>query len=424
MFQLTCLRAKTIGFNTLLVICSEKHIHLAKKQLLDLQISNFKIIGEPFGRNTTAPIIISSYFTLEDSYLLVMSSDHIWDDNLLADVIKNKLNLANNSIVTFGINPTYAETGYGYINYSENNLIKFVEKPDIESAKKYLLDGNYLWNSGNFLFHNSILKKVLLKNINDIYNSVILTIENSELKNDELKLNKNFFSKVENISFDYSVMEKQNNSKVIKYNGKWTDIGSFKSLYDEMPKNKDRNVLNGDIKCIDTKNCFIKSENKLITTLGIENLIIINTRDVLLISDKERSQDIKLFVNELNKEQRDEVKFHKKIFRPWGWYLNIDGDDNDVSKVKRICVYPGKRLSLQSHAKRSEHWVITKGNAKVQVGEDNHILHKNQSIYIPVGVLHRMENIGSDEVEFIETQIGDYLGEDDIIRYEDDFGRI
>ena len=190
-----------------------------------------------------------------------------------------------------------------------------------------------------------------------------------------------------------------------------------------LEKDENNNVLDGDIKSINTKNCLIKSEEKLVATLGIDNLIIVDTKDALFISNKEESQNVKLFVKELNKEKRHESIIHAKAFRPWGWYINIDGDDYSGYKVKKIGVYPKKRLSLQSHKKRSEHWVIIKGTAKVRVGDDYHILHQNQSIYIPIGVLHRMENIGEEMVEFIETQIGNYLGEDDIVRYQDDFGR-
>ena len=259
----------------------------------------------------------------------------------------------------------------------------------------------------------------------DIYDSVLLTIQNSgDLTKNKIILNKEFFKVVRDESIDYAVMEFHNNGKVVVYDGYWNDIGSFKSLYDHLEKDENGNVVNGDIRYIDTHNSLIQSETKLVTTLGINNMVIIDTRDTLFIANKDRSQDVKTLVKLLKNENRVETIFHQKVDRPWGWYICIDGVDNSGSKVKRIGVYPGKRLSLQSHNRRSEHWVIVKGTAKVQVGNDFHILHKNQSIYIPSGSLHRMENIGTDMVEFIETQIGEYLGEDDIIRYEDDFGRV
>ena len=422
MFQLTCLRVKTLSYEKLLVICNEQHMFLAKQQLEDLGIHNYQIIGEPFGKNTAAAIATASILSDINSDLLVMSSDHIWDDNIFIDCVNKGLKLYNNDIITFGIKPTYPETGYGYINYSGDKLLKFQEKPNKETAEEYLSNGSYLWNSGNFLFSNKNLKDEFNKYANDIYSSVKLTLDNSN-KSNEIKLNSEYFDKVRDESIDYAIMEHQTDAKIIIYDGYWSDIGSFKSLYDHLEKDDNGNVLEGDVKSIDTNNSLIKSENKLVTALGINNLVVIDTRDTLLIADKERSQDVKLFVKELNKENRGEALIHAKAYRPWGWYINIDGNDYNGSKVKRIGVYPGKRLSLQSHNKRSEHWVIVKGNAKVQVGEDIHVLHKNQSIYIPIGVLHRMENIGDEMVEFIETQIGDYLGEDDIVRYQDDFGR-
>lgn len=239
----------------------------------------------------------------------------------------------------------------------------------------------------------------------------------------KIKLNKEYFEKVEKISVDYAIMEKQENGKVISYNGYWCDIGSFEALYNHCDKDNNGNILSDDVVTINTKNCLIDSD-KLVTTIGLEDLIIIDDRDSLLITKKSDSQDVKKIVKELENKKRNEVICHSKVYRPWGWYINIDGNDYSGFKVKKIGVYPGKRLSLQSHNKRSEHWVITKGKAKVQVGMNFLILNANQYVYIPKESLHRMENIGENVVEFVETQIGEYLGEDDIIRYEDDFGRI
>ncbi len=427
MFQLTCLRVQDLVYKNLIIICNEQHMFIAKQQIEELEINNYKIIAEPFGKNTCAAITTACLLSDPTYNLLVMSSDHMWNDSKFIECVNKGLDFINNGIVVFGIKPTYPETGYGYLQTENNDLIKFVEKPDKDTAETYLKNGNYLWNSGNFLFSNEIMTNELKKNATDIYNSVLMTINNSGnnifLKK-EIILNKDYFTNVRDESIDYAVMEYHKTGKIVMYDGLWSDIGSFKSLHDFLAKDENENVIDGDIKCIDTTNSLIKSENRLVTTLGINNLIVIDTRDTLFIADKERSQDVKLFVKELKEENRCETKIHAKAFRPWGWYINIDGDDNSGSKVKRIGVYPGKRLSLQSHDRRSEHWVIVKGQAKVQVGQDFHILHPNQSIYIPIGVLHRMENIGEEMVEFIETQIGDYLGEDDIIRYEDDFGRV
>ena len=425
MFQLTCLRVADLQYDCLYVICNEQHMFLAKKQLEDLNIKNFKLVGEPFGKNTCAAIATACNLSNLESNLLVMSSDHIWDDKKFIESVNRGLKLLNDGIVVFGIKPSYAETGYGYLKYDGDNLECFVEKPNKELAEEYLKDGSYLWNSGNFLFSNKMMRNELEKHALDIFNSVNLTLDNSgDLSKNEIKLNNNKFKEVRDESIDYAVMENYKTGKIVMYDGYWSDIGSFKSLHDHLEKDDNGNVLDGDVKCIDTKNSLIQSDNKLVTTLGVGNLVVVDTRDTLFIADKERSQDVKLFVKDLKKENREETKVHAKAYRPWGWYINIDGNEYSGSKVKRIGVYPGKRLSLQSHKQRSEHWVVVKGQAKVQVGEDFHLLHKNQSVYIPVGVLHRMENVGEEMVEFIETQIGDYLGEDDIVRYEDDFGRI
>lgn len=424
MFQLTCLRVKDLNYETLLVICNKEHNFLVEQQLEELNISKYKIICEPFGKNTCAAIATSCILTNPEYNLLVLSADHMWDDEKFVQSVKKGIEYVNEGIVVFGVKPSYPETGYGYLNFIGDKLIKFVEKPDKEIAQKYYESGNYLWNSGNFLFSNDIMTQELIKYANDIYESVFYTIQNSgNLDQRTILLNKDYFETVRDESIDYAVMEFHKECRVIIYDNYWSDIGSFKSLNDYFNKNQDGNVLDGDIKTIETKNSYILSESKLITTLGVNNLVIIDTKDALFIADKDKSQDIKQIVKELKKENRSETIIHSKAYRPWGWYLCIDGNDYSGSKVKRICVYPGKRLSLQSHEHRAEHWIIVKGTAKVQVGKDFHILKTNQSIYIPTGTLHRMENIGIEMVEFIETQIGNYLGEDDIIRYEDDFGR-
>ena len=424
MFQLSCLKVKSLDYNKLIVVCNQQHNFLAEKQLEEIGINNYLIICEPFGKNTAAAVL-SSCLTLEDSdNLLVMAADHIWDDSKFCNCVKDGLNLVNSGIVVFGIKPSYPETGYGYLNFENNKLIKFVEKPNLKVAEEYFKSDNYLWNSGNFLFNVGIMKSEFQKHASDIYQSVNNTLENSKKSETSISLNANYFEKVRDESIDYAIMEFHKDGKVVLYDGYWSDIGSFKSLHQHLEKDLNNNVIQGDVKTIDTSNCLIQSEKKLVTTLGVENLVIIDTRDTLFVGDKEKSQDVKLFVKELNKEKREETIVHAKAFRPWGYYINIEGNDNSGFKVKRIAVYPGKRLSLQSHKHRSEHWVMVKGTARVQVGEDFHILHKNQSVYIPIGVLHRMENIGDELVEFIETQIGDYLGEDDIVRYQDDFGRV
>lgn len=421
LFQATCKRAQMLHPEKIIVICNEQHISIAKFQILNLNIPNIEFIVEPYPKNTCAAISSACDVLPDDSNVLVLSSDHIWENEKFSEAIEEGKSLVKDSIVVFGIQPTYPETGYGYINYEGNELIKFVEKPNLELATQYLENGNYMWNSGNFLFSNKMMKQLLYEHANDIIENVKKSIN---LKiNDSYHFNKDQFNETRSESIDYAVMEKINSGKVVKYNGEWSDIGSYNSLYQFYEKNEDGNVVDKNVYIKDTNNCLILGK-KIISTIGVSNLAIIDTEDALLVANMDQSQNVKKIVEKLKEEKKIETKFHKKVFRPWGWYMNIDGDDHSGSKVKRICVLPGSRLSLQSHNYRSEHWVITKGKARVQLGKDLLDLNPNQSVFIAKEVLHRMENIGTEEVEFVETQIGEYLGEDDIVRYEDDYGRI
>jgi mannose-1-phosphate guanylyltransferase/mannose-6-phosphate isomerase len=352
------------------------------------------------------------------------------------------LKYTDNSIVTFGITPTHPETGYGYIetNLDDNSTIQFIEKPNLEKASEYFNSGKYYWNAGVFMFKNKNMIECYKKYAPDILEICELTLINSlnnvgneaNQANQIIHLHSLSFTQCRAISVDYAIMEKlckDNdtfiNKITIPYQSTWCDVGSFSSLYDFLDnKDSSGNVINGDVLLKDTSNCYINSERSFVALVGVENLVVVNTRDALLICDKNKTQDVKKVVDELKAHQRIERIVHAKENRPWGWYCNIEGNEYSGFKVKRIAVYPGKKLSLQSHDKRSEHWVIVSGRAKVQVGHDFLILEKNQHVYIPKKTLHRMENIGDELLEFVETQIGEYLGEDDIIRYEDDFNRV
>ena len=415
----------------IIIICNQEHNYLAKQQIQELNIkSDTIIISEPKGRDSAPAICLASLMgTIEDN-TFIMPCDHVMNDNVLADLYIESLNYIENSIITFGIKPTYPETGYGYIKTDENlNTIKFIEKPNFEMANKYFEEGSYLWNAGIFLFKNKNILKCFEK-----YDLEILTI----CKNVVDKMNKKtdmilldpLFTNCRSISIDYAIMERLCNDieigidrKTFTYSSKWSDIGSFNSLYEELEKDEYNNVQQGDIKILNTTNCYIESDNKLITTIGLNDLIIVDTLDALLVCNKNNVQDVKKMVNMLKENKRDEIILHKNVFRPWGYYKTIEGNDTSGFKAKKIVVFPNKKLSLQSHNHRSEHWVITSGCAKVTLGTEELYLNKNDYVYIPVNTLHRIENIGDKLLEFIETQIGNYLGEDDIIRYEDDFGR-
>lgn len=424
MFQLNCINAQKLSPEQFIIVCNEKHNFLIEQQLLELNISNYIIISEPFGKDTSAAIASASLVCDENKLLLVLTADHVWEQKEFVNTINLAISKINNNIVFIGIKPTYPEIGYGYIHCDNDKVLNFVEKPNLELAQKYLESGNYLWNSGIFLFLNKTIIEEFKNNASDIYNDVKRTIENSKKIKNNLLLNTELFSGVRSKSIDYTIMENHKNGLIIAYDGYWCDIGSFESLYNHMDKDDNKNVLKGNITTLNTTNSYIESESRLITTINVDNLVVIDTVDALLITQKDKSQKVKDIVNILKQKKSTELLYHTKVYRPWGYYINIEGNDNSGFKVKRICVYPGKRLSLQSHNKRSEHWVIVKGHARVQVGKDFLNLEPNQHVYIPKETLHRMENNSTDIVEFVETQIGDYLGEDDIVRYQDDFGRV
>ena len=451
MFQNTILRFENtqhIDVNKYIIICNKEHTFLVQEQLEKLNIKNdYLIVTEPIGRDTAPAIGISAMLEMkgdnatEDDVSLVVPCDHIFDDEAFCNTINTSYSKCKeeNALITFGIKPTYPETGYGYIQVGENNeTISFQEKPDLETATEYIEKGNYLWNAGVFMFKNNILAECYKKHAPSIWNACKQTIENSPVEENHcIHLSNEWFSKCESISIDYAIMEKitQQDTKTkdesnvqaytFSYTGKWSDIGSFKVLSEECSKDADEhgNVSKGDVIPYNTKNCYLSSEKSTLVTIGVEDLIVVNTRDALLISHKEHTQDVKNALKQMNTSHDDLKIVHAKAFRPWGWYINVEGNDYSGYKIKRIGVYPGKRLSLQSHKHRSEHWVIARGKARVQVNDDFYLLGPNEHVFIPVEALHRMENIGDEMVEFVETQIGGYLGEDDIVRYQDDFGR-
>ena len=420
------------------IICNQDHYHLVEKQIVELKIDvEYKIICEPKGRDSAPAVCISSLLGSEEDFTFIIPCDHVFDDNEFSSCVIKTMDFLETSVITFGIKPIQIETCYGYIQLDENyNTIQFVEKPNYETAKNYFESGNYLWNAGIFAFKNKNMLSCFEKYANDIRESCLQTLKNTDMNATIVNLSKTEFMDCRAISIDYAVMENLCNDhettigkKTILYNSSWNDIGSYMALYYELVKNNrdketDNNIISGDVITIDTKNCYINSGDKLTATIGIQDLIVVNTDDSLLICNNTKTQDVKKIVEELKEAKREEAIVHKTAFRPWGYYKNVEGNDNTGFKVKRISVYPGKRLSLQSHNHRSEHWVIVKGIAKIQVGDDIFILNKDQHVYIPLNTLHRIENIGYELLEFTETQIGDYLGEDDIIRYEDDFGRI
>ena len=437
MLQNTLLRIQDmITDNTsthITIICNKDHWHIVETQVNELSIPiQVRIITEPKGRDSAPAICISALTGLPDEYTCIMPCDHIFDNISLKNLYQNTFSYLENSIITFGIKPTHIETGYGYIKKNEKNeTLEFVEKPNFENAKIYYESGDYLWNAGIFIFKNKNMLKCFDLYAPDILQNCQETWNKNKENVQMIHLSEDPFSSCRAISVDYAIMEplcKDLTNDICRmtltYDSHWNDIGSYSALFNELPKDENNNVIKGDAIVLNSNNCYVESERSLIACVDLQNLVIVDTDDALLVCSQDKTQDVKKIVENLKKNKREEAFLHKKVFRPWGFYTSIYGSDHSGFKVKTISVYPGKKLSLQSHNFRSEHWVMVQGNAKVTLGNDEIILQKDQSVYIPIQTLHRIENIGSELLVFTETQIGEYLGEDDIIRYEDDFGRV
>ena len=422
---------KDIGHTV--VICNEEYRFMVAEQAHATRIGADAIILEPVGRNTAPAIALAAFnamLTNEDAVLLVLPADHdIKNVSQFHKAIETGLQQAlDNHFVTFGIVPDSPETGYGYIKSVETVRVnevaaieKFVEKPDMDTATKYLNEGGYYWNSGMFMFKASEYLNALQEFSPEIYNASQNAINNAVRDMDFIRIGAEEFKKCPSDSIDYAVMEKVKNAVVIPVDIGWSDVGSWSALHEIGELDDNNNVFIGDTKCVSTKNCYVRAENKLVTTLGIEDLIIVDTDDALLVAHKNHVQDIKIIVESLTSENREEVVVHKRVCRPWGCYQGIDSSDR--FQVKRITVNPGATLSLQLHHHRAEHWVIVNGTAKVTKGEEVFVLSENESTYIPLGTKHRLENIGKIPLELIEVQTGSYLGEDDIVRFDDIYGR-
>jgi len=415
-----------------LIICNEEHRFIVAEQLRQINSSNKGIILEPFGRNTAPAIAIAALNLLnenKDPVLLVLSADHLIDNK---EEFHKTIRIANKlaeqgSIVSLGVKPNKPETGYGYIevdNSKKNqyyNIVSFREKPNTKIASKYLKSGKHYWNSGIFMFKASVYLQELKKYEPEIYNICKKSCINTLKDLDFIRLDNKAFYKCPNISIDYAVMEKTKIGVVVPFDGKWSDIGSWEALWDAKSKDSNNNVSEGDVLLNKVYNSYIHSTNRLVSVNDVSDLVIIDTQDALLISNKTSSQEISKIVQKLKNNNRDESDNHRKVFRPWGYYDSIDFGLN--FKVKRIFVNPGAKLSLQKHEKRSEHWVIVKGIASITSGERTFELKENQSTYIPKGELHRLANNEVKPLEIIEIQTGSYFGEDDIIRFEDDYHR-
>jgi len=431
MLQETILRLNGIeNIDRPIIVCNENHRFLVAQQCHDIGIEP-TIILEPNGRNTAPAITVAAIQSLvefEDNVLLVLSADHKIEDieGFHHAIATAKETALEKKLVTFGVKPTGPNTGYGYIKYSGNEknpskVERFVEKPNLERANEYFISSEYLWNSGMFMFTSEYFLDELKKFNSEMYQKSLASIEESSKDLDFIRLDEKSFNSCPSDSIDYALMEKSDNVFVIPVDIGWSDLGTFESLRDSKTKDINGNIFEGDIISFDTDNTFIRSSDKLVATFGISNMTIINTRDALFVSDNSQSENVKEVVKVLVESKRSEHIHHRKVNRPWGWYDSIE--QGRYFQVKRLHIDPGAKLSIQRHQKRSEHWVLISGNVIATKGENDFAMKEGDSIFIPKGEIHSLSNPNDEYAEIIEVQSGSYLGEDDIERFKDIYGR-
>jgi mannose-1-phosphate guanylyltransferase len=423
LFQLTVKRNSKLCESQFIVSNSEQYF-LALDQLEELNKTNNKYLLETIGRNTAPAIALACMSLDKEKLVLVTPSDHlIKNEKEYEEVINQAKTFANNNkLVTFGITPTFAETGYGYIESINTFDVKaFYEKPNLEIAEEYLKAGNYYWNSGMFMFKAGVFLDELKKYSPNIYESSLEAFNNATNENPLTRIKHEDMLNIPEDSIDYAVMEKSSIVKVIPSDIEWSDVGSFDSLYEELPKDINGNTENKNHISLDSKNNLVYGNERKIATIDIEDTIVIDTGDALLVSKKGSSQKVKQVVQKL-KEQKSELhNIHLTGHRPWGTYTVLENSPG--YKIKRIVVKPNSRLSLQKHFHRNEHWIVVSGSATVTIEDKIFILNPNESTYIKAGQLHRLENQGKLPLVIIEAQVGEYTGEDDIVRIDDDFKR-
>jgi len=432
MLQATIGRLDGLGVATPRLICNEEHRFLATEQLRQLGVENANILLEPVGRNTAPAIALAALQAADqedDPVLLVLAADHlIRDVGAFHRSIELALPLAQaGKLVTFGIVPTHAETGYGYIEQGTElseggfTVSRFVEKPNEPTAQAYLESGRYLWNSGMFMFKASRYLDELGRFRPDILDACREALVNASQDMTFTRVDADAFAACPDESIDYAVMEKTDDAVVVPLDAGWSDIGAWSALWDVSDIDADGNVLKGDVLSHASRNSYIHADSRLVATVGVEDLVIVETKDAVLVAHRDRVQDVKKVVEQLKSEGRCEHLNHREVYRPWGVYDSIDNGQR--YQVKRITVKPGAKLSVQKHHHRAEHWIVVSGTAKVTNGDKTYLVTENQSTYIPVGQVHALENPGVIPLELIEVQSGTYLGEDDIVRLEDKYGR-
>lgn len=417
------------------IVCNEEHRFLAQEQLREMGVGNATFLLEPAGRNTAPALTLAALAAREsgdDPVLVVTPADQaISDEKAFRLAVQHAVECADTGcIVILGITPDKPETGYGYIKVqpcagSASVVERFVEKPDRQTAQAYLDEGGYCWNAGLFVLKASVWLEALESFRPDITQATNVAWAGRQRDGAFVRPDRSAFEAVPTESIDYAVMEKCPGSavpiKMVPLDAGWSDLGAWDAVWNVLPRDADGNVFQGDVLATDSRNSFVHASSRLVALVGVDNLVVVETPDAVLVADKARSQEVKSIVNALNQQCREEHTLHRKVHRPWGWYDSID--EGGRFKVKRILVKPKASLSLQKHHHRAEHWIVVQGTAEIIRGNETLLLTENQSTYIPLGEIHRLANPGSIPLEIIEVQSGSYLGEDDIVRFEDSYGR-
>lgn len=428
MLQATVKRLSGLDIQSSITICNEEHRFFVAEQLREIDKLG-SIILEPVGRNTAPAIALAALTAKDDPLLLVLAADHvIQNESTFREVVIRAIPLAEaGKLVTFGIVPSAPHTGYGYIKRGKDigegfEVDAFVEKPSSDVAQDYFSSGDYYWNSGMFLFRASTYLEELKNFRPDILAQCQGSLMDVKTDLDFLRIDKDMFESCSAESVDYAVMEKTSHAVVVPMDAGWSDIGSWSSLWDISEKDSEGNSTHGDVILHSTRNSYVRSDNKLVAVIGVDDLVVVSTKDALMVAHKDSVQDVKLITESLKIQARSEWQLSREVYRPWGKYDSIDSSER--YQAKRITVKPGAKLSVQMHHHRAEHWVVVSGTARVTNGDKTFLLSENESTYIPVGVVHALENPGKVDLELIEVQSGSYLGEDDIVRFEDNYGRM
>jgi mannose-1-phosphate guanylyltransferase/mannose-6-phosphate isomerase len=434
----TLARARAVAGSAPVITVTSRDYYFYTRDLYQAMAGsqgNEQFLLEPMGRNT-APAIALAALSVRDSagddaLMLVMPADHLVADlkNFEASVDEAVKLASDDYLVTFGIHPTHPETGYGYIRQGKAltqkggfKVAEFVEKPNEETAKAYLNSGEYHWNSGMFCFKASAFLKALAQHAPDVLTAAENVWKDTDTSASPVEFPADLFSQCPSISVDYAVMERADNTAVVVSDFGWSDIGSWKAISELYESDEAGNRISGKAIVVGSTNCFIQSQDRVVAAVGVKDLVIVDTGDAVLVADRHQAQDVKQVVEQLADLKHEAVNYHKTVHRPWGSFTILE--DEEDCKVKRLVVKPGQVLSLQKHFKRSEHWTVVQGTAKVRLGDDEFMLEANRSVFIPVDTLHRLENPGDQDIHLIEVQTGSYFGEDDIVRYEDIYGRI